>query len=98
MKVEFDDAHLEELERNPRFTAGHGDSVDRGFRKVVQVIRAAQDERDLYAMRSLHFEKLKGERDYQHSLKINDQWRLIVELRTDDDYKRIGVISIEDYH
>jgi len=98
MKVEFDDEHLKELERNPRSTAGHGAPVDRGFRKVIQVIRAAQDERDLYALRSLHFEKLKGERDYQHSLKINDQWRLIVELRTAEDCKRIGVISIEDYH
>jgi proteic killer suppression protein len=98
MDVEFDDVDLEELERVPRSTARHGDAVDKGFRKVMQAIRAAVDERDLYAMRGLRFEKLKGRRSHQHSLRLNEQWRLIVELRKEENNTRIGVISIEDYH
>jgi toxin HigB-1 len=98
MDVDFDGPNLEKLERDPRSTVGHGDAVDKGFRKVMQVIRAALDERDLYAMKSLHFEKLKGDRSHQHSLRINKQWRLIVELRKSEKSTRIGVIVIEDYH
>jgi toxin HigB-1 len=98
MDVEFDDADLAALEQDPHSTAGKGDVVDKGFRKVMQAIRAALDERDLYAMRGLRFEKLKGNRSPQHSLRINKQWRLVVELRQEENYKRVGVISIEDYH
>lgn len=98
MEIEFDDPNLEELELDPRSTAGHGDAVDRGFRKVIQAIRAALDERDLYALRGLRFEKLKGSRSHQHSLRINAQWRLVVEIRDKDGHRMMRVISIEDYH
>jgi proteic killer suppression protein len=98
MDVDFDDADLEKLERDPRATAGKGDAVDKGFRKVMQVIRAARDERDLRSMRSLNFEKLRGRRSHQHSLRINKQWRLIIEINEVEDHTRIGVIGVEDYH
>lgn len=98
MDVEHDDPDLAELERSQSATAGRGGAVDRGFRKVMQAVRAAVDERDLYAVKSLRFEKLVGKRDGQRSLRINKQWRLIVEVRGEHPRKRIGVIGIEDYH
>lgn len=98
MNVEFDDPDLDRLEVDAGFTGGYGPEIVRGFRKVVQSIRAAHDERDLYALRGLRFERLKGNRDHEHSLRINKQWRLIVELRGTGDQKRIGVKAIEDYH
>ncbi len=98
MEVEYDDDALAKVERDPRSTLGHGDAVDRGFRKVMQVIRAARDERDLYALKSLHFEKLKGDRSHQHSLRVNKQWRLIIELRKQARPTRIGLVTVEDYH
>jgi proteic killer suppression protein len=98
MDVEFDDPDLEKLAQDPHCTAGHGDAVDKGFRKVIQAILAALDERDLYALKSLHFEKLQGNRQHQRSLRINKQWRLVVELRKDENRTWIGVVSIEDYH
>ena len=64
----------------------------------MQAIRSAVDIRDLYALKSLGFEKLRGKRSGQHSLRVNKQWRLIVEVRKDDEKAQIGVISIEDYH
>ena len=96
--MEFYDDDLEKLESDPRSTAGKGDAVDRGFRKVMFVIRAAPDERDFYQLRSLHYEKLKGKRSRQSSFRINKQWRLIVEIEETESYKRVGVIGIEDYH
>lgn len=98
MDVVFDDDDLADLEREPRATAGKGAAVDRGFRKVMQFIRSAHDERDFYQMRSLRFERLKGNRSHQCSMRINDQWRLIIELREEKNYKQVGIISIEDYH
>jgi proteic killer suppression protein len=98
MVVEHDDPDLARLETDRTASAGHGDGVDRGYRKVMQIVRAAADERDLYKHKSLHFEQLQGERAGQRSLRINKQWRLIVELRGAAPNKSVGVIGIEDYH
>lgn len=98
MDVDFDDDGLAEVERNPTASLGHGEAVDRGFRKVMGALRAARDERDLYALKALRFEKLKGQREHERSLRINKQWRLIVELRGEAPGKRIGVLKVEDYH
>lgn len=59
---------------------------------------AAADERDLYAMKSLHYEKLKGKRAHQRSLKLNDQWRLVMRTESGDDGRVIILIEIIDYH
>lgn len=49
-------------------------------------------------MKSLHFEKLKGQRAGQRSIRLNRQWRLIVVIEHDDQGKSIVVLDIEDYH
>jgi proteic killer suppression protein len=98
MEVEFADDELDRLETDPQFTAGFGRDVVRGFRKAMQVIRAAADERDLYLLRGLHFEKLEGNRSHQRSIRINRQWRLILELVGMAPNKKIRVMRIEDYH
>jgi proteic killer suppression protein len=49
----------------------------------MQTIRAAPDERVFYQLKSLHFEELLGNRSHQHSMRLNDQWRLIIEFVTD---------------
>jgi toxin HigB-1 len=98
MDVEFADSTLEKLETDSEYNAGHGLEVVRGFRKVVRFIRAARDERDFRAMRGLRFEKLKGNRSHQHSFRINDQWRLVVEIRKTDSKTIVLVVEIVDYH
>jgi proteic killer suppression protein len=64
----------------------------------MQAIRAASDERDLYALRGLRMEKLRGRRQHQYSLRLNDQWRLVIELAGEASAKKIKVIEIIDYH
>jgi len=98
MDVEFADSKLDRLEEDAEFRAGYADAAVRGFRKVMQAIRAAADERDLYALKSLHFEKLKGDRSHQRSLRINQQWRLIIEIKERNNEHYVKVIGIEDYH
>jgi len=98
MDVEFDSDDLDRLETDAADTAAYGPEIVRGYRKVLWAIRAASDVRDLYGSRGLRFEALKGKRSHQHSLRINIQWRLIVELRETGSQKRVGIIGNEDYH
>jgi len=98
MDVEFADSTLEQLETDSECNAGYGVEVVRGFRKVMRFIRSARDERDFRAMRGLRFEKLKGDRSHQHSFRINDQWRLAVEMRKKDAKAIVFIVEITDYH
>jgi len=68
------------------------------FFTVMTVISAAHDERDLRALKSLHFEKLSGNRNGQHSLRLNKQWRLIVRFQTDAAGKYLSIEEIENHY
>jgi toxin HigB-1 len=70
----------------------------RGYRRVMQAVRAATDERDLRALKGLKLEKLKGSRKHQHSLRISGQWRLIIEFVGEGPSKKGKVVKIVDYH
>lgn len=97
MQVDFDEATLDRLETDFDFTAGFSPELVRGYRKVMQSIRAAPDERTLHALRELEFEKLKGKRQQQYSLRIDKQWRLITELRHKATDTWIAIVAMEDY-
>ena len=98
MEIDYDDESLRRLAEDPAYTGGHDRSIVKGFRKCVQIIDDAPDERDFYAMKSLHFEKLKGNREGQHSMRINNQWRLILRFEMRESGKVVVVNSITDYH
>jgi proteic killer suppression protein len=98
MEVDFEDESLRRLEVDATFDAGFGREVVKAFRRKMQVIRAAVDERDFYALKSLHYEKLKGDREGQHSMRLNQQWRLILRYATRGHGKLVVVVSIVDYH
>lgn len=100
MRFVFANKKLEQL-----YTTGSGGSkyppevIDAFFDKMA-VIRAARDENDLRAIKSLHFEKLQGERGLrgERSIRLNRQFRLILRLETDEQGKLVCIISIGDYH
>ncbi len=98
MHVEFVNDDLDRLETDPAYTMRLGSPLVKAYRMRLQGIRAAVDERDLYAMKSWRFEKLAGARRHQHSLRLNGQYRLIVEIVKTDDQKRIRIVRVEDYH
>lgn len=98
MKVRFKDGDVEALESDSGMDGGYPTGIPRAFRKVMNAIRNAPDERVLHAMRSLHFKKLEPPRDHQHSMRLNDQWRLILEYEGKGAAKVVVVVGIEDYH
>lgn len=98
MDVEHADESLCRLESDNRFTGGFSAEIVRAYRKRLWFIRQAMDEREFYAMKSLHFEKLQGARAHQRSMRLNKQWRLILEIVEAGTEKTVRVIGIEDYH
>jgi proteic killer suppression protein len=98
MDVEHADEDLCRLESDPGFTGGFSAEIVRAYRKKLWFIRQAMDEREFYAMKSLHFEKLQGPRAHQRSIRLNKQWRLILEIVETGAEKIVRVIGIEDYH
>jgi toxin HigB-1 len=66
----------------------------------MAIIASAPDQRDLYAQKGLRFEKLSGKRGKQgqRSLRLNQQWRLIVTLEEDEQGAYLQILGIEDYH
>jgi proteic killer suppression protein len=98
VEVTFADPDLDELETTPKPRSRFDAAIIRAFRKVLRIIRDAPDERDIRAMKSLRFEKLKGMKNDKYSLRLNDQWRLIFEIHEGRPKNTIHVLAIEDYH
>lgn len=99
MNIDFEDDELQRLYEDPDFRVArlHPDLI-KAYRRKMQLIVGAECELDLRAMKSLHLEKLKGDRKGQHSIKLNDQWRLIFRIEARDDGKVVLIIEIVDYH
>ena len=74
--------------------------VVEAFFDKMAVIAGASHENDLRALKSLHFEKLKGERGNrgEHSIRLNKQFRLVFIIDADDRGKFLHILDIEDYH
>ena len=100
MRFIFANKKLELLYASGTGAAKYPPEVVDAFFDKMAVIRAAHDENDLRALKSLHFEKLLGERGLrgERSIRLNRQFRLILRLETDEQGKLVCVISIEDYH
>lgn len=98
MRVEYHDEVLRRLAEEQEYAPkGWDPDVIKSYRKKVQLISAAQDERDLYAMRGLRMEKLQGNRLGQTSMRLNDQFRLILTFKTEGD--RVAILfEVVDYH
>ncbi|HET8629887.1 MAG TPA: type II toxin-antitoxin system RelE/ParE family toxin [Thermomicrobiales bacterium] len=98
MDVAFGTDELDRLETDSAFSMGLPEGVVSAYRKRLQIIRSAPDERDFYALKSLRYEKLKGRRQHQRSMRLNARYRLIVELDGSRDDRRVTIVGIEDYH
>ncbi|MBF0478560.1 MAG: type II toxin-antitoxin system RelE/ParE family toxin [Candidatus Omnitrophica bacterium] len=62
--------------------------------RKLRMLDSAIDLRDLTAPPSNRLEKLKGARKEQHSIRINDQWRICFTWRENNAFD----VEIVDYH
>lgn len=98
MDVTFADLDLAGLESDEDYKSRFSSPVVRAYRRLLNFIRQATDERDLRAYPGKHFEKLDGDRSHQHSMKIDKKWRLVFEIRKGNPSNTIHVVEIVDYH
>jgi proteic killer suppression protein len=98
MEVAFDNYDLDRMETEPSFTNGWPPAIVKAYRKRIGFIRQSQDERDFAAMRGFGFERLKGDRIGQYSMRLNDQFRLIFTLEGESPNKVVKIVEIVDYH
>ncbi|MCP4308516.1 MAG: type II toxin-antitoxin system RelE/ParE family toxin [bacterium] len=68
--------------------------IQRRAMKRMKALSAAAELSDLAALPGNHLEALKGDRKGQHSIRINDQWRVCFVWK---DGEAHGV-EITDYH
>ena len=80
MKIEFEDKALEELYTNGSTNSGRyrklPKDVVKQYVKVVNYIKAVRRLEDLFYIKSLHYEKKKGDLRGVDAVWINKQYRL----------------------
>ena len=97
MKVEFAHADLARICTDEAYKLGLPINVIKmARRKLIQLV-AVTDERDLRNLKGLHYKKLQGDREGQHSIRINDQYRIVFTL-SETNPKTVRVIEIGDIH
>ena len=68
--------------------------VQRIALRKLRMLNNAKSLQDLRSPPGNRLEKLRGDRDGQHSIRINDQCRICFEWRENEAYE----VEITDYH
>ena len=78
-----------------RFRSRHlPPEIQRVALRKLRMLNNAQSLNDLRVPPANRLEKLSAAREGQHSIRINDQWRICFEWREGDVYN----VEIADYH
>ncbi len=76
------------------FTVGRFRAIERGARRKLAVLDAADRLEDLKTPPGNRLESLKGNRAGQFSIRVNDQWRVCFTWKGKDAFD----VEIVDYH
>lgn len=68
--------------------------IQRVALRKLRMIHRAMNINDLRVPPADHLERLKGRREGQYSIRINDQWRICFEWHNGDAFK----VELVDYH
>jgi len=63
-------------------------------RRKLRMLNNAQSLNDLRIPPANRLEKLKGDMETFYSIRINDQWRIVFQWKSNDAYQ----VEIMDYH
>jgi proteic killer suppression protein len=73
---------------------GLSTEIQRAAYRKLAILDAAGALADLRVPPGNRLEKLSGDRDGQHSIRVNEQWRICFEWRQGDAHD----VEIVDYH
>lgn len=82
-----------ELLANNRYVKGF-DSIQVVARRKLELLKAAKGLGDLAAIPGNRLEALHGDREGQHSIRINDQYRICF-IADGEDFRDV---EVTDYH
>ena len=68
--------------------------IERAAQRKLAILHAARELRDLSALPGNRLERLRGDREGQYSMRVNDQWRLCFVWRDGNAWD----VEITDYH
>ena len=94
MILSYGDKRTQDFAAGKRIRAFSG--IDRAARLKIDRLEAASSLRDLTALPGNRFESLRGDREGQFSIRINDQWRICFEWPR--GYSGPTRVEIVDYH
>lgn len=95
--MEFKFASKELIKLYETHYGSYPEAIINAFFKKIQIIKNAKNENDLRALKSNHFEKLKGKTG-QYSMRLNDKFRLIVEFLENGSCKIVLVKEISNHY
>jgi proteic killer suppression protein len=98
MEIEFADPSLALIETDNAGATRLPVAVIRAARRKLTILRAATDDRTLRNWKSLHYERLKGVRDGQRSIRVNDRYRIVFVLDSEAEPQKATILAIGDYH
>lgn len=78
---------------NRHFSRKLPTNIQRIARRKLEVLEAAEQLEDLHIPPTNRLEKLSGDHEGQHSIRLNQQWRICFEWRETGAYN----VEIVDY-
>jgi proteic killer suppression protein len=72
--------------------------VVEAFFEAMAILANAKDERDLYGFKGLRYEKLKGPRKDERSIRLNKQYRLTLKPQADKGDKLLLILDVEKHY
>ncbi len=69
-------------------------AIQRGARRKLLLLNAATELRQMAVPPGNRLEALKGKRQGQHSIRVNDQWRICFRWSEGNAYD----VEVTDYH
>ena len=98
MEVVFGDPLLALIETDDAGRTKLPVAVIKSARRKLTVLRAATDDRSLRNWKSLHYEKLRGGMEGLRSIRLNDQYGMVISLDETTNPQTVTIVAIEDYH
>ena len=89
----FADAETRKVFRR-EFSRSLPNDIQAAALRKLRMLNNAHELRDLRSPPANHLEKLGGRREGQHSIRVNDQWRVCFVWKEGDAYD----VEIADYH
>ena len=94
MILSFADKDTEAFDRGERVK--RFEAIARPARLKLDRLHLLDSLNDLARLPGNHFEKLRGDREGQYSIRINDQWRIC--FQWNDAEHGAQAVEIVDYH